>query len=146
MTDEGAGGPQDPERDPRWDLVRAAARRHVATPPGLVDRVLRSLTKVRQGPPLRLPCDEGVLTVSEAALLRLARTVATDQAEDVDGVTVSAVALADGELQILATIRFGVVADEAARVLQHCLSAELTRLLRARSPRVNVHVVDVRPG
>ncbi|MEU4668481.1 hypothetical protein AB0F91_11005 [Amycolatopsis sp. NPDC023774] len=146
MMDQGAGGPEDPERDPRWDLVRAVARRHVATPSGLVDRVLRALTVARRVPPLRLPCDGGVLTVSEATLVRLARTVATDQAEDVDGVTVSAVALADGELQILATIRFGVVADEAARVLRHRLTAELTRLLRARPPRVNVHVVDVRPG
>ncbi|MFI5608191.1 hypothetical protein [Amycolatopsis sp. NPDC051903] len=146
MTDEATGGPADPERDPRWELVRAAAHRRVATPPGLVDRVLRSLAVEREGPPLSLAAEDGPLAVSEAALVRLARTVATDQAEDVDGVMVSAVALEGGELQVLTTVRFGTAAGEAARTLQRHLTDELARLLRARPPVVNVHVIDVQPN
>lgn len=37
----------DPREDPRWELVRAAAKRPVPTPPGLVERVLRSVGGVR---------------------------------------------------------------------------------------------------
>ncbi|HWD06753.1 MAG TPA: hypothetical protein VG674_30365 [Amycolatopsis sp.] len=145
MNDEATGGPGDPEGDPRWALVRAAARRPVATPPGLVDRVLRSLAEERHGPPLTLSTSGGPVSVSEPALVRLARSVATDRAADVDGITVSAVALENGQLQVLTTVRDGVAADEAAGRLQHDVTEELARLLRARPPAVTVHVIDVRP-
>jgi hypothetical protein len=38
---------EDPRDDPRWELVRAAARRPVPTPYGLLARVLNSVQGVR---------------------------------------------------------------------------------------------------
>ncbi|GAA3531752.1 hypothetical protein GCM10022222_13680 [Amycolatopsis ultiminotia] len=135
----------DPEHDPRWAAVRAAGRRRVPTPPGLVERVLRSLDGERSAEPLQLPSDGGTLSVSEPAFVLLARTVADTEAAAVPGLRVSAVALADSRLQVLATVRYGVVADEAADALRERITAELTRQLGAQSPVVDVHVVDVHP-
>lgn len=147
MTDQGAG-PADPERDPRWEQVRAAARTRVPTPPGLVERVLRSVNGIRGrrgAPPLPLPSEGGSLSVSETVVVQLARAAAAEVAEAADGVHVSAVALDDGELQVLATVRFGVAADEAAELLRHRVTEELLRQLGSPPPPVNVHVVDVHP-
>lgn len=147
MTDQGAG-PADPERDPRWELVRAAARTRVPTPPGLVERVLRSVGGVRGrrgAPPLPLPSEGGSLSIAETVVVQLARAAAAEVAEATDGVHVSAVALDDGELQVLATVRFGVAADEAAELLRRRVTEELQRQLGSPPPTVNVHVVDVHP-
>lgn len=147
MTDQGSG-PADPERDPHWELVRAAARRRVPTPPGLVERVLRSVSGVRGrrgAPPIALPSEGGSLSVSETVVVQLARAVAAEVAEATDGVHVSAVAFDDGELQVLATVRFGVAADEAAELLRDRVTEELERQLGSPPPTVNVHVVDVHP-
>ncbi|WP_410569762.1 hypothetical protein [Amycolatopsis sp. cmx-4-61] len=131
--------PEDPESDPRWDAVRAAARRRVPTPPGLVDRVLRAVARGRRTA-VDVPGGTGRLRVTEGVVDRLARTIAAERAPD--GVLVSAVAVEDGVVQVLVSVRFGVVADEAAETLRRALTAELSRQLGAATI-VNVHVVDV---
>ncbi|MBB4684709.1 hypothetical protein [Amycolatopsis jiangsuensis] len=136
----------DPEHDPRWAAVRAAGRRRVPTPPGLVERVLSSIENARSAEPLRLPFDGGSLSLSESAFLLLARTVADAEAAAMPGLWVSAVALAEGRLQVLATVRYGVAATEAADALRERITAELDRQLGARPPVADVHVVDVHPG
>jgi uncharacterized alkaline shock family protein YloU len=103
---------EDPESDPRWNAVRAAARYRVPTPPGLVERVL-------------------------------ARTIATDRAPF--GVRISAVAVEDDVVQVLVSVRFGLIAATAAEALRRELTAGLSRQLGVASV-VNVHVVDVHPG
>ena len=134
--------PQDPERDPRWDAVRAAARRRVPTPPGLVERVLRAVARGRRTA-VEVPGEEGSLRVAEAVVGRLAHTIAADRAPD--GVRVSAVAVEDDVVQVLVSVRFGVTADEAAEALRREITAELSRQLGVATT-VNVHVVDVHPG
>jgi uncharacterized alkaline shock family protein YloU len=134
--------PQDPERDPRWDAVRAAARRRVPTPPGLVERVLRAVARGRRTA-VEVPGEAGALRVAEAVVGRLAHTIASERVPD--GVRVSAVAVEDDAVQVLVSVRFGVTADEAAETLRREITAELSRQLGI-STIVNVHVVDVHPG
>jgi hypothetical protein len=137
---------EDPRTDPRWELVRAAARRHVPTPPGLVERVLRSVGGVRgrrTTPPLELPFEGGRLRVSERVVVLMARRLAKDFARDSGGVYISAVAMESGSLEVLVTVRFGVAADEVADDLRRELAAALTDRLGMPPPPVSVHVVDV---
>ncbi|MGW3961199.1 hypothetical protein ACWED2_15370 [Amycolatopsis sp. NPDC005003] len=132
----------DPERDPRWDAVRAAARRRVPTPPGLVERVLRAVARGRRTA-VEVPGEAGRLRVTEGVVDRLARTIAVDRAPF--GVRISAVAVEDDVVQVLVSVRFGMVADVAAEALRREVTAELSRQLGVPSV-VNVHVVDVHPG
>ncbi|MEQ0557654.1 hypothetical protein ABJI51_01135 [Amycolatopsis sp. NEAU-NG30] len=132
----------DPERDPRWDAVRRAAARRVPTPPGLVERVLRAVARNRRTA-VEVPLETGRLSVTEAVVVRLAETIAADRAPD--GVRVSAVAVEDDVVQVLVSVRFGVVAEAAAEALRRELTAELSRQV-GTATTVNVHVVDVHPG
>jgi uncharacterized alkaline shock family protein YloU len=134
--------PVDPESDPRWDAVRAAARRRVPTPPGLVERVLRAVARGRRTA-VDVPGEEGRLCVTGDVVTRLAGTIAADRAPD--GVRVSAVAAEDDVVEVLVSVRFGVVADEAAEALRREVATELARQLGS-AMAVNVHVVDVHPG
>ncbi|MEV4057583.1 Asp23/Gls24 family envelope stress response protein [Amycolatopsis sp. NPDC049688] len=133
---------EDPERDPRWDAVRAAARRRVPTPPGLVERVLRAVARGRRTA-IDVPGEGGRLRITGDVVTRLAETIAADRAPD--GVRVSAVAVEDDVVEVLVSVRFGVVADEAAETLRRDITAELARQL-GTATAVNVHVVDVHPG
>jgi hypothetical protein len=138
----------DPRRDPRWDLVRAAARTAVPTPPGLVARVLRSVNGVRGrtfSKPLEFPLDGDRLRVAERVVVLLARRLGTDLGREIGGVHLSAVALEENGLQLLVTVDYGVVADKAAALLGSRLGAALSEQLGGQAPVVNVHVVDVRP-
>ncbi|KDN21094.1 hypothetical protein [Amycolatopsis rifamycinica] len=128
----------DPESDPRWDAVRAAARSRVPTPPGLVERVLRAVANNRRTE-LEVPGEAGRLRVTADVVDRLARTIAAD------GLLVSAVAVEDDVVQVLVSVRFGVVAGEAAEAFRRALTAELAGQLGVAWV-VNVHVVDVHPG
>ncbi|WP_033261869.1 hypothetical protein [Amycolatopsis vancoresmycina] len=134
--------PEDPESDPRWDAVRAAARRRVPTPPGLVERVLRAVARGRRTA-VDVPGEAGRLRVTEAVVTRLASAIAAERAPD--GVRVSAVAVEADVVEVLVSVRFGVVADEAAEGLRRDVTAELARQL-GTATAVNVHVVDVHPG
>jgi uncharacterized alkaline shock family protein YloU len=134
--------PEDPESDPRWDAVRAAARRRVPTPPGLVERVLRAVARGRRAA-VDVPGETGRLRVTGDVVTRLAGTIAADRAPD--GVRVSAVAAEDDVVEVLVSVRFGVVADEAAEALRRAVTAELARQL-GTALAVNVHVVDVHRG
>jgi hypothetical protein len=141
--------PDDPRDDPRWELVRAAARTTVPTPPGLVNRVLRSVRGVRgQFPtePIDLPFEGGRLRVSERVVVVIARRLGAELARELDGVHVSAVALEAGGLQVLITVRYGVAAEEAAALLGTRLRDGLDALLGAPAPPVHVHIVDVHPN
>lgn len=129
----------DPERDPRWDAVRRAAARRVPTPPGLVERVLRAVARGRRTA-VEVPGDDGGLRVTETVVTRLAMAIAAERAPA--GVRVSAVAVEDGAVQVLVSVRFGVAADEAAEALRREITAELARQLGTEAT-VNVHVVDV---
>ena len=133
---------EDPESDPRWDAVRAAARRRVPTPPGLVERVLRAVARGRRTP-VEVPGEAGRPRVTEDAVTRLARTIAADRAPF--GVRISAVAVEDGVVQVLVSVRFGLIAGAAAEALRREISAGLSRQLGVASV-VNVHVVAVPPG
>ncbi|ADJ44470.1 hypothetical protein AMES_2647 [Amycolatopsis mediterranei S699] len=133
---------EDPESDPRWDAVRAAARRRVPTPPGLVERVLRAVARGRRTA-VEVPGESGRLRVTEGVVDRLARTIAADRAPF--GVRISAVAVEDGVVQVLVSVRFGLIAGAAAEALRREISAGLSRQLGVASV-VNVHVVDVHPG
>ncbi|MDQ7803364.1 hypothetical protein Q5425_06455 [Amycolatopsis sp. A133] len=129
----------DPERDPRWDAVRAAARRRVPTPPGLVERVLRAVARGRRTA-VEAPGEAGRLRVTEVD--RLARTIA------VGGLLVSAVAVEDGVVRVQVSVRSGVAAAEAAEAVdafRREITAGLARQLGVASA-VNVHVVEVHPG
>ncbi|HET6708301.1 MAG TPA: hypothetical protein VFH84_25255, partial [Amycolatopsis sp.] len=75
---------------------------------------------------------------TEGVVDRLARTVATD------GLRVSAVALEADVVQVLVSIRAGVVADEAAEAFRREFTAELARQLGV-TWAVNVHVVAAHP-
>ncbi|SEC34952.1 hypothetical protein SAMN04489727_3435 [Amycolatopsis tolypomycina] len=121
---------EDPESDPRWDAVRRAAAHRVPTPPGLVERVLRAVAHGR-----RTGGTDSIGHVVD----RLARTIPAD------GLRVSAVAVEDDVVQVLVSVRFGVVADEAAEAFRRELTAGLARQLGV-AWTVNVHVVDVHPG
>ncbi|WP_326947756.1 hypothetical protein OG439_02815 [Amycolatopsis sp. NBC_01307] len=131
----------DPEQDPRWDAVRAAARRRVPTPPGLVERVLRTVARGRRTA-VDVPGEEGSLRVTERVIGRLASAIAAARAPA--GVRISAVAVEDDVVQVLVSVRFGLTADEAAETLRREITAELARQLGVATV-VNVHVVDVHP-
>ncbi|WP_326954765.1 hypothetical protein [Amycolatopsis sp. NBC_01286] len=131
----------DPEQDPRWDAVRAAARRRVPTPPGLVERVLRTVARGRRTA-VDVPGEEGSLRVTERVVGRLASAIAAARAPA--GVRISAVAVEDDVVQVLVSVRFGLTADEAAETLRREIAAELARQLGVATV-VNVHVVDVHP-
>ncbi len=131
----------DPEQDPRWDAVRAAARRRVPTPPGLVERVLRTVARGRRTA-VDVPGEEGSLRVTERVVGRLASAIAEARAPA--GVRISAVAVEDDVVQVLVSVRFGLTADEAAETLRREITAELARQLGVATV-VNVHVVDVHP-
>ncbi|AGM05245.1 hypothetical protein [Amycolatopsis keratiniphila] len=138
---------EDPRDDPRWQQVRAAASRPVPTPPGLVERVLRSVSGVRGGhttTPLDLPSSGGKTQVSERALVLMTRNLAAEIGRELGGVHVSAVALEEDVLQVLVTIRFGVEAA-VAELLRHRVSTALSGQLGSAPPTINVHVVDVHP-
>jgi len=132
----------DPERDPRWDAVRAAARHRVPTPPGLVDRVLRAVARGHR-PAVEGPGEEGRLRVAEGVVDRLARTIAADRAPF--GVRITAVAVEGDVVQVLVSVRFGLIAGAAAEALRREIAAGLARQLGVAAV-VNVHVVDVHPG
>ncbi|WP_206788810.1 hypothetical protein [Amycolatopsis sp. MtRt-6] len=129
---------EDPESDPRWDAVRRAAAHRVPTPPGLVERVLRAVARGRRTA-VDVPGEAGRPRVTGDVADRLARTVAAD------GLRVSAVAVEDDVVQVLVSVRFGIVAGEAAEAFRRELTAELTRQLGVACA-VDVHVVDVHPG
>jgi uncharacterized alkaline shock family protein YloU len=133
---------QDPERDPRWDAVRAAARRRVPTPPGLVERVLRAVARGRRTA-VEVPGEAGSLRVTENVVARLASAIADERAPG--EVRVSAVAVEDDEVQVLVSVRFGVAADAVAEALRQEITTELSHRLGV-AMTVNVHVVDVHPG
>ncbi|MFI9451420.1 hypothetical protein [Amycolatopsis sp. NPDC052450] len=138
---------EDPRDDPRWEQVRAAASRPVPTPPGLVERVLRSVGGARgkhTTAPLDLPSAGGKTQVSERALVLMTRKLAAEIGRDLGGVHVSAVALEEDVLQVLVTVRFGVEAT-VADVLRRRVGAALTGQLGSAPPAINVHVVDVHP-
>jgi hypothetical protein len=113
-----------PERDPRWDAVRAAAR------PGLVERVLRAVARGRR-------------TAGPRSTGPLVRAIVADRAPD--GVLVSAVAVEDDVVQVLVSVRSGVAAGAAAEALRREVTAGLARRLGV-APAVNVHVVAAGPG
>lgn len=138
---------EDPRHDPRWQLVRAVSRTAVPTPPGLVDRVLRSVRGARGGlgEPLEYDQEGGRLRVSERALVVLARRLGWEIAQELGGVHLSAVALESGQLQVLTTVRYGIAADEIADRLRQRLHTALTAELGGPVPALNVHVVDVHP-
>jgi|1185.fasta_scaffold24723_2 uncharacterized alkaline shock family protein YloU len=133
---------QDPERDPRWDAVRAAARRRVPTPPGLVERVLRAVARGRRTA-VEVPGEAGSLRVTENVVARLASAIAAERAPG--EVRVSAVAVEDDAVQVLVSVRFGVAADAVAEELRQEITVELSRRLGVATT-VNVHVVDVHRG
>ncbi|SFQ60222.1 hypothetical protein SAMN05421810_110150 [Amycolatopsis arida] len=142
------GAGPDPRDDPRWELVRAAARVPVPTPPGLIARVLRSVHGVRgrmTAVPLRIPQDGGLLTVSERAVVLLARRLGAELGRALGGVHVSAVAMEQGVLEVLLTVRYGVAAGEAAERLRVRLHEALAAQLGGAAPPVNVHIADVHP-
>ncbi|NBH07934.1 Asp23/Gls24 family envelope stress response protein, partial [Amycolatopsis sp. SID8362] len=91
---------------------------------------------------VEVPQEDGGLRITEQTVVRLAGTIAADRAPA--GVRVSAVAVEDGVVQVLVSVRFGVVADEAAEALRREVTAELSRQLGVETA-VNVHVVDVHP-
>ncbi|MCU1682428.1 MAG: hypothetical protein JWQ81_3167 [Amycolatopsis sp.] len=145
--DDGPAG--DPRQDPQWDLVRAAARATVPTPPGLIARVLRSIGGVRgttSAKPLEFEVDGDRVRVDERVVVLLARRLGADLGREIGGVHLSAVALEDIGLQVLITVGYGVVADKAAALLSTRLRAALTKQLGEPAPPVHVHVVDVHPG
>jgi uncharacterized alkaline shock family protein YloU len=133
---------QDPERDPRWDAVRAAARRRVPTPPGLVERVLRAVARGRRTA-VEVPGEAGSLRVTENVVARLASAIAAERAPG--EVRVSAVAVEDDAVQVLVSVRFGVAADAVAEALRQEITVELSHRLGVATT-VNVHVVDVHRG
>ncbi|MEU0537172.1 hypothetical protein [Amycolatopsis tolypomycina] len=133
---------EDPESDPRWDAVRRAAAHRVPTPPGLVERVLRAVARGRRSA-VEVPGEAGRLRVTGDVVDRLARTIAADRAPF--GVRITAVAVEGDVVQVLVSVRFGVIADAAAEALRRALTVELTRQLGVACT-VNVHVVDVHPG
>ncbi len=128
--------------------MRAAARSTVSTPPGLIARVLRSVNGVRGrllAGQIDLPLDGDRLRVSERVLVLLARRLGAELGRAIGGVHISAVAMEADGLQVLATVRYGVAADEAAASLRARLRDALTAQLGAVPPPVNVHIVDVHP-
>jgi hypothetical protein len=141
-------GQDDPRDDPRWELVRAAARTTVPTPPGLVARVLNSVHGLRGqllSTPIEIPFDGGRLRVSEWVIVQIARRLGAEIATELDGVHVSAVALEADGLQVLIAVRYGVAAGEAAALLRTRLHEGLTDQFGAATPPVHVHIVDVHP-
>lgn len=137
----------DPREDPRWELVRAAANRPVPTPPGLVERVLRSVGGVRgrlTSEAVELPSEGGKTEVSERALVLVTRRLAADLGRELGGLHVAAVAVEDGVLQVLVTVRYGVEAV-TAELLRRRLVESLARQLGSAPPAVDVHIVDVHP-
>lgn len=137
---------EDPRNDPRWDLVRAAARAPVPTPPGLIARVLSSVRGVRGrllAEPLELRQHGGTLRISEKVIVLLARKLGADIGAEVGGIHVSAVAMEDGGLEVLLTVRYGVPAAEAADTLRRRLGETLADHLGRPAPPVNVHIADV---
>ena len=141
--------PEDPRDDPRWELVRAAARTTVPTPPGLVARVLNSVHGLRGQllpEPIEIPFDGGRLRVGGRVIVLIARRLGAEFARELDGVHVSAVALDADGLQVLIAVRYGVAADEAAALLRTRIREGLTDQLGAPAPPVHVHIVDVHPN
>jgi hypothetical protein len=141
--------PGDPLDDPRWELVRAAARTTVATPPGLVARVLKSVQGVRGNRlagQLEIPLESGRLRIGERVIVLLARRLGAELARKLGGVHIAAVALEGDGLQVLVTVRYGVAAGEAAVMLRSGLHEALTEQLGTPAPPVHVHVVDVHPN
>ncbi|PXY28208.1 hypothetical protein [Prauserella muralis] len=139
----------DPLDDPRWEWVRAAARTPAPTPPGLVERVLRSVRGVRGTlltEPLELEQDGGRLRVGERAVVVLARRRGAELAGEIGGVHVAAVALEPGGLDVLVTVRYGTPADEVAEALRRGLRDALVAEFGPVAPAVNVHITDVYGG
>lgn len=140
---------EDPREDPRWDLVRAASRVPVPTPPGLIARVLSSVRGARghlHAEPLEIQQRGGMLRISERAVVMLARRLGADIGARVGGVHVSAVAMEGGGLEVLLTVRYGVPATEAAEALRRQLGERLAEQLGRPGPPVNVHIADVHPN
>ncbi len=136
----------DPRDDPRWRLVRAAARTPVATPPGLIDRVLRSVDGLRgspRGEPVIVQQARGQLRIGEHALVLLCRHAAVQASRDIDGVHVWVVALDPDGFQVLITVRYGTVAGAAADRLGRDVHSRLADLTGTRIPVINVHIADV---
>jgi len=137
----------DPREDPQWELVRAAAKRPVPTPAGLVSRVFRSVQGVRGrllSSPLELEVDGDRLSVTERTLVLLTRRLTQEEGQELGGIHLSAVALDQDELQVLVTIDYGVSAVDTAETLRTNVSRELIKQLGTSAPPVNVHVIDVR--
>ncbi|MEU3270853.1 hypothetical protein ABZ639_08390 [Saccharomonospora sp. NPDC006951] len=142
-----AGG--EPLEDPRWEWVRAAALAPVATPRGLVDRVLFSV-RGRSGrgiaDPVLLRQDGGTLHVGERAVVALALRAARAAAARIGGIGVSAAAMAGDGVDLLVTVHYGTRAAEAARRLRVDVTAALTAQFGTAAPPVSVHITDLRPG
>ncbi|PRX51337.1 hypothetical protein B0I33_101490 [Prauserella shujinwangii] len=139
-----AGG--DPLDDPQWEWVRATARAPVPTPPGLIERVLRSVHGVRGGlpaEPLEIAQEGGRLRVGERAVVLLTRRLGADLAARIGGLHVSAVAFEAGVLEVVVTVEYGLGADTAAETLRIRLQAALRAELGPAAPAVNVHIADV---
>ncbi|RZQ61351.1 hypothetical protein [Amycolatopsis suaedae] len=139
----------DPRQDPHWELVRAAAHQVVRTPPGLVSRVLRSVNGLRGrfgDEPIEIPQEGGTLRIGRRALVLLTRTHGADLAARIGGIHVSAVDFAEGALDVLVTLRYGVTGTTATAELRTRLRAVLTDVLGVDPPPVNVHIADVHPA
>ena len=87
-----------------------------------------------------------MLRISERVVVILARKLGADIGAEVGGVHVSAVAMEDGGLEVLLTVRYGVPAAEAADALRRRLGEKLAEHLGRPGPPVNVHITDVHPS
>lgn len=138
---------EDPRTDPAWNLVRAAADHPLPPPPGLVDRVLRSVNGARgrlSSEPLAVRQDRGWLRVRERALVALCRQAGVESAQRIGGVAISAVGMTDDGFVVEIAVRFGVAADVAAERLRADVHQRVTDLVGLPIGPVNVVVVDVR--
>jgi hypothetical protein len=136
----------DPREDPQWELVRAAARSVVPTPPGLIARVFRSVQGVRgrlSSSSLELSWDGDRLSITERALVLLTRRLGIEISQSIGGLHISAVAMDENELQVLVTVHYGIAAIEAAEALRTRLSEELVKQVGAETPPISVHIIDV---
>lgn len=136
----------DPREDPRWELVRAAARAPVTTPPGLIERVLRSVNGMRGrllAEPVAVEQAGGSLVIGERALVLLCRKLAVQAAREIGGLHVWATALDRDGFEVLVAVRYGMPAGAAADRLGRDVHRRMTDMVGARVPVVNVHIADV---
>lgn len=135
----------DPRQDPRWVWVQQAARVPVATPPGLVERVLTSVrgTRGQSARPVVLEQDRGEVRVADWAVERLARGRSDEVAEALGGLRISHVGWDNKAMTVRVRVRYGVAAVEAAERLRAAVAEQLAAQLGASAPAVRVNVADV---